>query len=140
VPESPRVHVFEHGDRDWWAECLICNTWVSASNASQCDAEQKFGRHLQNDHVATSEDNDLAVARILLDTWDVLGVRELDVDPEHEYLHESARLLTLLGKEVSRSKLLAHLASERHNLTAVADERADRFAADALLEWWTSRR
>jgi hypothetical protein len=54
---SERVHVFLHEDGDWWAECLICQAWVSTSNATRRAAEQSFGRHLQNDHGtdATSE-------------------------------------------------------------------------------------
>jgi hypothetical protein len=55
VSDSERVHVFEHSKGDWWAECLICREWVSASNDTQRDAEQKFGRHLQNDHPASTE-------------------------------------------------------------------------------------
>lgn len=45
-----RGHVFEHTDGDWWAECLVCRAWVSTSNATERDAERKFGRHLQHDH------------------------------------------------------------------------------------------
>jgi hypothetical protein len=46
---EPRAHVFQNGD-EWWAECLICQEWVSTGNPTRRDAEQKFGRHLQNDH------------------------------------------------------------------------------------------
>ena len=50
MDESDRAHVFEHGEGDWWAECLVCGEWVSTSNATRREAEEKFGRHLQNDH------------------------------------------------------------------------------------------
>jgi hypothetical protein len=50
VAEHDRVHVFEHAEGDWWAECLICLAWVSTANPTERDAEQKFGRHLQTDH------------------------------------------------------------------------------------------
>ena len=53
--DSERVHVFEHSQGDWWAECLICREWVSTSNRTQRDAEQKFGRHLQYEHTASTE-------------------------------------------------------------------------------------
>ena len=48
--ESHRVHIFEHSPGDWWAECLVCGAWVSSSTSTRRDAEQKFGRHWQNDH------------------------------------------------------------------------------------------
>jgi hypothetical protein len=47
-----RSRVFENGPDDWWTECLICGAWVSTSNASRRVAEQKFGRHMQEDHAA----------------------------------------------------------------------------------------
>lgn len=50
MDESDRAHVFEHSDGDWWAECLVCGEWVSTSNATRREAEEKFGRHLQNVH------------------------------------------------------------------------------------------
>ena len=52
---AARVRVLENADGDWWAECLVCEAWVSASNATRRDAEQSFGRHLQNDHAADNQ-------------------------------------------------------------------------------------
>jgi hypothetical protein len=50
MTDAQRVHIFENGDGNWWAECLLCEQWVSTSNATRGEAEEKFGRHLQNDH------------------------------------------------------------------------------------------
>jgi hypothetical protein len=49
VVDAERVRIFQQDD-EWWAECLLCRAWVSTSNKSRRDAEQKFGRHLQNEH------------------------------------------------------------------------------------------
>lgn len=46
-----RVRICEQSDGTWWAECLVCAQWVSGANATRRTAEQKFGRHLQNDHL-----------------------------------------------------------------------------------------
>ena len=50
MDKPKRVHVFEKADSDWWAECLICEAWVSTGNATGREAEQKFGRHLEHEH------------------------------------------------------------------------------------------
>lgn len=47
--ESDQAHIFESSVGDWWAECLLCGEWVSTNNDSRRSAEEKFGRHLQND-------------------------------------------------------------------------------------------
>lgn len=48
-PSLPRVAFSQHDD-GWWAECMICETWVSTSNPDRRSAEVRFGRHLQQDH------------------------------------------------------------------------------------------
>ena len=52
---SDRVHLFEKSPRNWWAECLVCAAWVTISNPTREDAEQKFGRHWQNDHLPAAD-------------------------------------------------------------------------------------
>ncbi len=49
VTDSPRVHVFENSPGDWWVECLVCEEWVATSLPDRRAAEERFGRHLQND-------------------------------------------------------------------------------------------
>jgi hypothetical protein len=49
VGESPRVRLAQ-GPDGWSAECLVCNAWESLHNKSQREAEQRFGRHLENDY------------------------------------------------------------------------------------------
>lgn len=46
VDEVAHLSVFEGAVGDWWAECLLCDGWVSTSNAIRRDTEQKFGRHI----------------------------------------------------------------------------------------------
>jgi hypothetical protein len=48
---SSRRYISEHSPGDWWAECRVCEAWVSTSNATRRIAEEKFGRHWQNDHL-----------------------------------------------------------------------------------------
>lgn len=43
-------HVTTEGVADYWAECLLCD-WVATSNSTLRQAEKKFGRHYQVEHL-----------------------------------------------------------------------------------------
>jgi hypothetical protein len=43
-------HRSAEGVTDYWAECLLCE-WVVTSNATLRQAEEKFGRHYQAEHL-----------------------------------------------------------------------------------------
>ena len=49
MPDSGRTRIFRSRG-DWFAECLVCQCWVSTSNKTRRDAERNIGRHLQSDH------------------------------------------------------------------------------------------
>ena len=47
---SERVRFFKSESDGWFAECLICCGWVGRGDGTRRSAEERFGRHLQNDH------------------------------------------------------------------------------------------
>jgi hypothetical protein len=44
------MRVFENANGDWWADCLRCKDWVSASNGTRREAEQSAGHHIEQVH------------------------------------------------------------------------------------------
>lgn len=76
-----------------------------------------------------------AIARILLDEWDPLGIADIDEQPEQEYLYEASRVLDLVRAGADRTALIDYLSATARELTAVADVQRDARCADALLAW-----
>lgn len=74
-----------------------------------------------------------AIARTLLQSWDVLHVRDMDAEPEREYLAEAADLAALLGRGAHEAELARYLANRAAELGVRPDRTRDRAAAAALL-------
>lgn len=74
------------------------------------------------------------ISSLLLRNWDVLGVADVDVEPEAEYRHEGARLRELLLSGSGPDGLTAHLTSAASALHATPDRSRDRRAAEAIYD------
>lgn len=77
---------------------------------------------------------------LLLRHWDVLGVADLDVEPEVEYRHEAAQLLAMLREGADRGELAAWLTDAAESLGASRDLGRDRRAAEATASAYRTRR
>ncbi|WP_354697169.1 hypothetical protein [Paraconexibacter sp. AEG42_29] len=73
------------------------------------------------------------VARVLLDRWDVLGIRDLDDQPVREYASEAAALVTHFDAGANEQTLAAALAEFARDMGQVPDARRDRAAARSVL-------
>jgi hypothetical protein len=87
----------------------------------------------------TDDPDQAAIARVLLDEWDPLDVAALDVRPDHEYLHEAARVWPSFVR-ADRTGLIDNLAATARDLTAAADPERNVRCADALIAWFDANR
>lgn len=53
-----------------------------------------------------------AIARVLLDQWDPLGVAANDSAPETEYIHEAERIAQLLDEGAAESQIVNYLGQQ----------------------------
>ena len=49
VAEPERVEISQRDD-GWYAECLVCHSWVTRNHATRGAAEIAFAQHLRNDY------------------------------------------------------------------------------------------
>jgi len=122
VFDSDRVHILEHFDGDWWAECLICTAWVSQSNRTRREAEQTFGRHLQHAHA------DELVAAAIADAKAREALARLA--DEQAALR---RVATLVAQGTSPQDLFAAVAEEVGGLLAVGSGTIGRYESDGTV-------
>src|SRR5918995_983814 len=111
MAESERVRIHEHEPGDWWAECLIYRAWVSTSNRTRRDAEQKFGRHFQNEHPSEHEGAELPMLRTLR----IRGTRQ---KASTDHLHQNVGRRAL-GLSTERRICIASSAHRRRATTAL---------------------
>lgn len=80
-----------------------------------------------------------AVALLLLEHWDPVGVRTIDDRPEEEYLHEAEQVILVLRAGGGQVEVRKYLATAGRELGSLDDAfaRADRTAA-AIVAWQTS--
>lgn len=84
-------------------------------------------------------DEETKVAQLLLEHWDVIGVRDVDEQPESEYLHEAAQVLDLLRQGAAREELSEYLSGACRSLHAHANSARDENAAAAVADWYADR-
>lgn len=76
-----------------------------------------------------------ALAGVLLKTWDPLGVRDVDRQPEAEYLYEAADLRSLVRERAGITVIADRLGTLAVGLSSFPDRARDRAAADAVWAW-----
>jgi len=76
------------------------------------------------------------VPRLLLEHWDVIGVRDVDEQPENEYLYEATELLGLLRRGADREELREYLSNSCRALGAHGSSSRDKHMAKVLLDWY----
>lgn len=76
-----------------------------------------------------------ALAVVLLETWDPIGVRDVDLVPETEYLHEAAQLESLVRERSDAAAIADRLGALAAGLSSRPDRARDRAAADAVWSW-----
>ena len=77
---------------------------------------------------------EMEIARILLDSWDPLDVRDIDMQPEAEYIHEAEAVLQILKAGKSENDVVLYLKQAAEEL-GYATER-DRTCGNAIWNWW----
>lgn len=77
------------------------------------------------------------LSSLLLEEWDVLGVADIDVTPESEYLHEASEILERLLHGVSEHEVADYLEQRSAELASHHDRSRDRRAAVAVVKWWS---
>jgi hypothetical protein len=65
-----QLHIFEHESGDWWAECQICQSWTSTSNATRVQAEKAIGERFRNEHAPDATSGVVFIARLDRDDED----------------------------------------------------------------------
>ena len=80
-----------------------------------------------------------AAARLLLQHWDVVGVGDIDIQPEQEYRYEAQKVLRLLGDGADVSGIADYLGDAAADMSE-ADQSRDQAAAAALVEWYRNGR
>lgn len=80
------------------------------------------------------------ISATLLETWDPIGVRDTDVQPETEYLYEARSVFELLTNGTTRDQLAAFLQAQAAILRATSNIARDRYAADRLINWHEEQR
>jgi hypothetical protein len=75
------------------------------------------------------------LAVVLLETWDPVGVRDVDLEPEAEYLFEAADLESLVRERAGAAAIADRLGTLAVGLSAWSDRARDRAAADAVWAW-----
>jgi hypothetical protein len=89
------------------------------------------------DDVRVPDLDESAVARLLLTHWDVVGVADVDVQPEVEYKHEASGVLALLKAGAAVCDVAAYLGEASSSLHATPDGERDRLAAQAVWDAYT---
>ncbi len=81
-------------------------------------------------------ENRAAVALLLLEHWDPVGVRSMDERPVDEYLHEAERVILVLRAGGGQVEVREYLMTAGRELGGLDDAfaRADRTAA-AIVAW-----
>lgn len=75
-----------------------------------------------------------AIAVLLSKYWDVVGVAEIDFEPEREYLFEAETLQTLLHSGADADALAQVLTRLAAEMPVRVDEGRDRTAAERICE------
>lgn len=84
------------------------------------------------------ESGQAEIARILVQVWDVIGVRDLDEDPAAEYLGEAQELERVI-RSGGDAAIAARLGEFAEELSQERDRGRDRRDADAIVRWLSSR-
>jgi hypothetical protein len=79
-------------------------------------------------------DRQAQLALILLREWDPLGIADVDVAPEREYVFEAGGLLDLADSGADFNAI-AQLLSERGRELGFPDAQRDERASQAVWEW-----
>lgn len=96
----------------------------------KCTLMPMSGRGWKDAHVP--ELNEAEVALLLMKHWDVLGVQDIDTQPEHEYRHEATRVLALLRRGSDVADVAAYLDEASASLHAAPNVERDQLAAQAV--------
>ena len=78
--------------------------------------------------------DEAAISSLLLQNWDVLGIADVDVAPEREYVHEAAKFRELVLSGSGHDGLAAYLTSAAEAMNATPDRSRDRRAAEAIYD------
>jgi hypothetical protein len=83
-----------------------------------------------------SQTGELELVRLLLRHWDVVGVRETDIEPEREYVYEASRLAAILRAGATEADVEKALGALGRDMSVDPDHQRDAQAAEAIVAWY----
>jgi hypothetical protein len=79
------------------------------------------------------------LSALLFRRWDVVGVAEIDIEPEREYIYEAGRVLAVLKAGGGVDAVAAELAMLAAEMPVAPNPSRDRTAAEAIVTVWQAR-